>query len=385
MNPLFDVLVDRTSSDSSKWHRLADQVLPFGVADMDFKSPEPVIRALRERVDHGVYGYPTDPVALREVLVARLAERYGWQVAPDAIMFIPGCIPGLAMACRTLPNGHSVVVQPPVYGPFFYLPGGAGLQCLRSPLGRTADGRYYQDPERLEHDIQEDTCAFMLCSPHNPVGRVWTREELGAVAEVCLRHNLIILSDDIHCELVYEGYRHTPIATLSPEVEARTVTLMAPSKTFNIAGLHCAFAIIPNKDLRDDMMHSGAWATMGSNILGYAAALAAYRDSNGWLAELMAYLGENRDLVTTYVREQMPGISVVPSEGTYLAWLDCSGTGIEGKLSRFFYDNAKMVVGGGEGYGAEGHFVRLNYGCPRPMLEEGLRRMAAALQGDGMA
>ncbi|NLG28581.1 MAG: aminotransferase class I/II-fold pyridoxal phosphate-dependent enzyme, partial [Chloroflexi bacterium] len=310
----------------------------------------------------------------------RFAERYNWQVAPDALLFIPGCIPGLAMACRTLPAGSSVVVQPPVYGPFFHVPGGAGLECLRSPLGRTADGRYYQDPERLEHDLKESTRAFMLCSPHNPVGRVFTRQELEAVADVCLRHDLLILSDDIHCELIHEGYHHVPIASLAPEVERRTITLMAPSKTFNIAGLHCAVAIIPNKELRDGLMRTGAWATMGSNIMGYAAALAAYRDSNGWLSDLLAYLGGNRDLVTDCVRNQMPGVTLDPSEGTYLAWLDFSGTGLTGSMGRFFHEKARMVVGGGEGYGAEPHFVRLNYGCPRPMLEEGLRRMVAALQ-----
>lgn len=375
----FDTLVDRTLSDSSKWHGLPEGFLPFGVADMDFPSPEPVIRALRERVDHGVFGYPIDPTELREVLVARLAQRYDWHVSADALVLMPGCIPGLTMACRALPACSNVIVETPVYGPFFYVPGAAGLECVRSPLGRSQDGRYFQDPERLEHDLTPDTKALILCNPHNPVGRVFTPQELQSVAEICLRHDMLIFSDEIHCELIHTGYRHTPIASLSPEIEARTVTLMAPSKTFNVAGMHCAVAIIPDRELRDRVVHAGAWMALGSSIMGYTAALAAYRDGDPWLNELMVYLGVNRDLVTECVRTQMPGVKVAPSEGTYLAWLDFGCAGIEGSAGRFFHEQAKMVVGGGEGYGAEGHFVRLNYGCPRPMLEEGLRRMVAAL------
>jgi len=376
----FDNLVDRTHSDSSKWLCYKDGVLPFGVADMDFVSPEPVVRALRERAEHGVFGYPYEPRELRQVLVERLAARYQWHVSPDALVFIPGCISGLTMACHMVGgNGGSALIQPPVYGPFFHVPGAANLACVKSPLACDATGHYAQDLDRLEHDITPETRVLILCNPHNPVGRVYRREELEEVAEICLRHNLLICSDEIHCELLYKGHPHTPIASLSPEVEAHTVTLMAPSKTFNVAGLHCAVAIIPNPELRERFGRSGAWMVPGPNIMGFAAALAAYRDSQAWLDELLVYLEGNRDRVSEYVRTSLPGVTVVPSEGTYLAWLNCSGAGIPGNAGSFFYEQARVLVSGGEGYGGETHSIRLNFGCPRSMLDEGLKRMSAAL------
>jgi cystathionine beta-lyase len=377
---LFDNLVDRSTSDASKWHCYRHGILPFGVADMDFVSPEPVVRALRERAEHGVFGYPMEPTELREVLVERLATRYGWRVAPESLLFIPGCISGLTMALRTVGGSGATLIQPPVYGPFFHVAGAAGLGCVQSPLARGSDGRYSMDLDRFEADITPETRAFVLCNPHNPVGRVYRRAELEAVAEICLRHKLLICSDEIHCELVYAGHPHTPIAALSPEVEACTVTLMAPSKTFNLAGLHCAVAIIPNPELRERFGRSGAWMVPGPNIMGFTAALAAYRDGQPWLDQLLIYLQANRDYLTSYVAAHLPGISLVPSEGTYLAWMDCSAAGIPGKAGGFFYEQAKVLLSGGEGYGGDPHYVRLNYGCPRSMLEQGLERMRAALE-----
>jgi len=378
----FDRFIERRGTDSVKWHHCQDDVLPMWVADMDFRSPEPVIRALHERVEHGVFGYPTPPPELFEVIVERLERLYGWKVSPDALYFLPGVVTGLNLACHAFGSpGEGALIQTPVYGPFLYAPSHAGLICEQMPLTRQTDGYYTVDWDIFERSITPRTRLFLLCSPHNPVGRVFTRQELTRMAEICQAHDLLICSDEIHGDLVFRGHPQIPIASLSPEIEARTVTLIAPSKTFNIAGLHCSIAIIPNPDLRRRFTSATKGLVPGISLLSYVAGLAAYRDGGPWLQELLCYLEANRDLLVERVAHELPGVQMATPEGTYLAWLDCRQANLGERPSQFFLQQARVLLSDGTGYGPGGEgFVRFNFGCPRSMLTEALDRMAEALR-----
>jgi cystathionine beta-lyase len=384
----FDRIIDRRRTDSAKWANFAEDVLPLWVADMDFISPAPVIRALREYVERGLFGYALSaPKELREVIVERLARLYGWQVSPDALVFPAGVVVGYDQACHALLGSEdSLLIQTPVYPPFLSAAKWAGAQSGEMELTRGLDGSYTVDLERFEGAITDGlnrrTRAFLLCNPHNPVGRVFTPAELTAMAEICLRHDLTIISDEIHCDLIYSGHRHTPIASLSPEIEARTVTVMAPSKTYNIPGLGCAVAIIPNKELRRRYQEAHKGLAGHVNSLGYVGALAAYRDGQPWLDACLRYLEANRDFVCQYVAEKLPQLAVSPLEGTYLAWLNCRQAGIPDGMApgKFFLEKAKVALNEGATFGKGGEgFVRLNFGCPRAILEKALERMRGAL------
>lgn len=383
----FDHIYDRRHSDSAKWNAYAEDVLPLYVADMDFHAPDPVIHALREYVDRGFFGYALSaPQELREVIVERMARLYDWRIAPEALVFVGGVVVGYDQACHALLKaGDSLLIQTPVYPPFLSAAQWAGAESQEMELTREADGRYTVDLDRFEQAITDRTRAFLLCNPHNPVGRVFTRRELEAFATICLRHDMNIISDEIHCDLIHSEHRHLPIAALSPEVEARTVTVIAPSKTYNIPGLGCAVAIIPNKELRKRYQEAHKGLAGHVNNLGYVGALAAYRDGQPWLAECLRYLEANRDFVYRYVATQLPQIAISPIEGTYLAWLDCrqAGTLCAADMlpGKFFLEKAKVALNEGATFGKGGAgFVRLNFGCPRTTLEEALRRMRDALE-----
>jgi cystathionine beta-lyase len=378
----FDRVYDRRGTDSSKWGRVDPDVLPMPVADMDFPSPEPVRRALRERVEQGFYGYGLATQDFHEAFTSRLERRFGWEVAHEALVPIPGVIPGFNMGLRALTKpGDGVVVQLPAYPPILNANGHHGLVRQDAFLVRGDSGRYEIDWASLEAAIDETTRVFLLCNPHNPVGRVFSAEELRRMADICLARGLWIISDEIHCDLMLDGNAHTPIASLGPEVEARTITLMAPSKTFNLAGLKAAVAIIPNADLRARFEAAKGGLVGAVNILGYVAMTTAYRECDDWLAALTKYLTANRDYLTASVRERLPGITVYPAEGTYLAWLDCNALELPGNdACGWFLGNARVAFGDGKNFGPQGYgFVRMNFGCPRPLLEEGLERMARAL------
>lgn len=381
----FDRVIDRRSTNSSKWRRYPADVLPMWVADMDFASPEPVVRALRERVEHGVYGYGFEGPEFAEVFVDRLQKRYGWTVSPEAVVLIPGVIPGFNVACRALTRpGDGLLLQLPVYPPILRSPGNHELTRDEALLGRDPDGRYVADLDAFRAAIHARTRAFLLCNPHNPVGRVFTRDELAGMAQICLERDLPIIADEIHCDLLYTGQRHVPIASLAPEVQRRTITLMAPSKTFNLAGLKVSVAVIPEASLRERFLAArGDFVQAQVNIMGYAAAFAAYRDGDAWLGELLRYLETNRDHLVEYVRRHLPGITMTPPEGTYLAWLDCRGAGpAAADPFTFFLERAKVALNDGALFGRGGQgFVRLNFGSPRALLTEGLERMRRALAG----
>jgi cystathionine beta-lyase len=381
----FDRVIERRHTNSNKWRKYPPDVLPLWVADMDFASPDPVIRALRERVEHGVYGYGFEAPEFAEVFVDRLQKRYGWRVSPEAVVLVPGVIPAFNVACRALTRpGDGLLMQLPVYPPILRAPGNHELTRDEALLGREGGGRYVADLDAFRAAIHARTRAFLLCNPHNPVGRVFTRDELGGMARICLERDLAIIADEIHCDLLYSDQRHVPIASLAPEIERRTITLMAPSKTFNLAGLKVSVAVIPEAALRERFMAArGDLVQAQVNIMGYTAAFAAYRDGDAWLADLLRYLEANRDFLVEYVRRHLPGVSITPPEGTYLAWLDCRGAGLAAADPfTFFLERAKVALNDGALFGRGGQgFVRLNFGSPRALLTEGLERMRRALAG----
>jgi len=378
----FDRVIDRRPSDSNKWRKFPADVLPLWVADMDFPSPPAVVQALRARVEHGFFGYLMERPELHEVVAERVAKRYGWSVSPDAVMPLPGVIAGFNLALRALTApGDGLLVQTPVYPPILRAAGNHGLTRDEHALTRDGGGRYRVDLDAFARAVGPRTRAFLLCNPHNPVGRVFERAELEGMAAVCTRRDLWIVADEIHGELLLDGRRHVPIATLSPEIEARTITFMAPSKTFNLPGLKCAVAIVPNASLRDRLTAAVADLVPKINVLGHAAAVAAYRNGDTWLEALLSYLEGNRDFLAKEVPRRLPGVTLAPPEATYLAWLDCRGARIPGgDPYTFFLERAKVALNDGRLFGPGGEgFVRLNFGCPRALLAEGLERMAKAL------
>ncbi|MEA3375918.1 MAG: PatB family C-S lyase [Chloroflexota bacterium] len=381
----FDQTIDRRRFESIKWHRYGEDVLPLWVADMDFRSPEPVIEALRERVEHGVFGYGRTPEELPEVITERLERLYDWRVSAEDVMFLPGVVTGFNLVCHALASaGEGVLLQTPVYYPMLRAPAQAGLTNDQMELTRRADGRYEVDFERMEETITERTRVFILCNPHNPVGRVFRREELERMAEICLRQDVVICSDEIHGDLILDGHHHVPIASLAPEIAERTVTLMAPSKTYNIAGLKCSLAIVQNPELRDKLEATYPDLVPSVNVLGYAAALAAYREGQPWLDALLEYLEANLDFLIRYVDRDLPGVTMVRPEGTYLAWLNCLDALMPGNPHGFFLERARVAVNDGASFGRGGEgFVRLNFGCPRSTLAEALDRMSRALSTMG--
>lgn len=376
----FDQPVDRRRSDSTKWRIYDEDVLSLWTADMDFRSPEPVVEALRARVEHGVFGYCVEPPELRDVIVERLARLYDWRVDPDAIVFQTGTQAGFQLVCQVAATPEDgVLVQPPVYPPIAGAAAHNGSVHQEAPLVTRSNGAWEIDLDAFGAAVTDRTRVFILCNPHNPVGRVFGRDELERLAATCLRRNILICSDEIHCDLLFDGHRHVPIASLDPEVARRSVTLIAPSKTFNVPGLRCSIAIVLDPTLRRRL-------TVGSpefaevNSLGLVAALAAYRDGQEWLDQVLAYLRANRDFVAGYVRREMPGLVMDAPEATYLAWLDCRRSGIAGNPQQFFLKKGRVALHDGAEFGTGGDgFVRLNFGCPRSTLAEALARMKGAL------
>lgn len=380
----FDEAIDRRSPLSVKWSMYGADVLPLWVADMDFRAPDEVIAAIKTRADHGIFGYQFDAPGLREVLAARYCDRYNLKITGDSILFLPGIVTGLNLVTKAFHHpGEGVLMLTPIYPPFLSAPVNSGKVVQSAALAVTREGqrlRYEIDFDRLEAAITPDTRMFLLCNPHNPVGRVYTRAELEQLADFCLRHHLLIVADEIHCDLLHPGAEHIAIASLSPEVSARTITLSAPSKAFNIPGLACAFAVIEDPALlrtfRETAYQSGAFV----NTVGYAAAEAAYRYGQTWLDELLAYLTINRDTLVRFIEERLPNVRVTVPEGTYLAWLDCRDLNLPTSAYQYFLREAKVAFNAGETFGAGGEgFVRLNYGCTRQTLLDALDRMHESL------
>ncbi|MDF1513223.1 MAG: PatB family C-S lyase [Anaerolineae bacterium] len=378
----FKTKIDRSCTPATKWQKYDEGVLPMWVADMDFQSPPGVIETLVDRIQHGVFGYEESPVELKDQIAAWFHRRYGWSIGTESIVFLPGVVPGFNWAVRKfLSEEDGLLVQSPVYPHILHSASVCGVQGHINPLHRTADGTYSIDFDDFENQLSQKTSMFLLCNPHNPVGRVFDREELERMADLCLKHNVLICSDEIHGDLVFSGHQHIPIGSLSSEVAAKSITLHAPSKTFNIAGLKCAFAVIPNRDLRQQFKASMGDLLGSANSLGYAASLAAYKLGEPWLAALLQHLEENRDYLMHYLKNNIPEIQLACPEGTYLAWLNCSDLHLPLSPHEFFLEHARVALNDGAAFGDDGEdYVRLNFGCPRTMLSDALERMRRALE-----
>lgn len=369
----FETVIDRRGGDSLKWSKYAGRdILPLWVADMDFSAPPAVINALEKRVAHGCLGYGKPWSTLMDAVVGYLQRRYGWQVYPEWLVWLPGLVTGINVACRAVDGG--VITATPVYPPFLSAPQYSGRTLVKAPL-RLSNGRWGWDFERMEAEITPQTRLLLLCHPHNPVGRAWSGGELAELADFCRRHDLVVCSDEIHCDLVLDAERpHIPFAMLDADMAGRTITLMAPSKTYNIPGLGCSFAVISDASLRrrfNDVMRG---IVPDANVLGLLATEAAFTECQAWHDALLDVLRRNRDRVQEVVA-RIPGLSMTPVEATYLAWIDARGLGVENPV-RFFEENGVGLSDGAD-FGAPG-WVRLNFGCPRETLEVALQRIVSA-------
>ncbi|HQA36770.1 MAG TPA: PatB family C-S lyase [Acetomicrobium sp.] len=379
----FDEVIDRKGTCSEKWDGLkkhfgTDDVLPMWVADMDFKSPPEVIKLIVERSKHGIFGYPVRTESYYEAIINWVRERYDWEIKGDWIVDVPSVMPGIAAAILAFTSqGDSVMIQPPVYPPFFEVIESLDRQVLpnRLQLGE----KWHMDFSELERQLPSAK-AFLLCNPHNPVGRVWTAEDLLSLSRACLKAGVPILSDDIHCDFVYPGHKYTPLASLDEESLMNTVTFMSASKTFNIAGFKNAYAIVPNAEMREKLSKILKGLHFGSgDLFGILGLEVAYRYGKDWLDELILYLEENRDIAVSAL--QKAGVDVISPEGTYLLWLDLRKLGLsQDELMKFLIEKAKLGLNDGLNFGPDGAgFVRMNIGCPRKILREGINRLVRAL------
>lgn len=377
----FDQVINRRNTESVKWHVYDQDVLPMWLADMDIRAPQPVIQALRDRVDHGIFGYGFPPEGLREAILQHLADFQGWLLKPEDIDFVCGVVTGFTHAIYSLTEpGDQVLIQTPVYPPILKAPVMTGRKCVQNPLIRCDDGSYTIDFDDFARKAASGVKLFILCNPHNPVGRVFTREELTKMAEICLQNDVQICSDEIHGDLIFSGYQHIPIASLSPEIAQRTVTYFAPSKTYNVAGLSTSVFVVQNPELKKQLCETMPMLLGHPNILGLHAAQAAYQDGRAWLAELLVYLESNRDYLVDFVTRQLPGIHIWKPEGTFLGWLDCRQLDVESPYA-FFLEEARVGLNDGRTFGEPGRgFLRMNFGCPRSTLREALARIQAALE-----
>ncbi|MBI4625520.1 MAG: putative C-S lyase [Verrucomicrobia bacterium] len=377
----FDTPPDRRGTDSQKWQKYAGRdILPLWVADMDFKSSPAIIDALHRRVEHGIFGYARPVKSTIDAVVNAMAERYGWKIDPAWIVWLPGLVVGLNVTAQAFAQpGEEVLTLAPVYPPFMSAPKNSARVSVTVPWALQG-GAWTIDWEALERAVTPRTTLFYLCNPHNPLARVWRREELTRLAEFCERHNLVLCSDEIHGDLVLEpALPHVPTAMLAPEIAARTITLMAPSKTYNVPGLGTSLAIIPDAMRRARFVRATAGIVAEVNNLGYVACEAAYRDSEPWRQALLAYLRGNRDYLLEAVARELPGLRVeAPVEATYLLWLDVAALGLERPAAHFEAHGVGLSDGAMFG-AAKGTHVRLNFGCPRATLTEAVRRMKAAL------
>ena len=375
----FNTCPDRTGYGSLKWDKYKDRdILPLWVADMDFTSAPEIIDALQRRLDHGVFGYTIPFEGAIEAVVNYLERRHSYSAKATWLNFLPGLVPAINLCCRAfLKPDESVMTTTPVYPPFLSAPDYAGCELIKVPLCLNASDQWTLDIEAMEAAVKPNTRMLILCSPHNPVGRVFTKEELTALADFCERHDLILISDEIHCDLVFDEHaKHIVTATLSEKIADRTITLMAPSKTYNLPGLACAFSVIESPQLRARFRKTIRGIITEVNCFGYAGCEAAYNHGEPWRQALLAYLRNNYDLVYDFIKNELTEITFRSMQSTYLAWLDVSRLELKNPVEFF----EKHGVGLTDGTPFDGiRHLRLNFGCPRVRLEEGLTRMKRAL------
>lgn len=380
----FDEIINRRHTQSSKWDNVGARVgnsdaLPMWVADTDFRCPQPVVDVVKARAEHAVYGYPFVVPEFRTATTNWVKKRHGWEIDPNWVVFATGIVPVFNTMVQAFTRpGDEVIVQRPVYHPFGYsIEDNDRVISDNSLIYR--DGRYTVDFEDLERRAANSKAKlFFLCNPHNPVGRVWTEEELRKMAEICLKHQIIMISDEIHSDLVLFGHRHIPISSLDERYQMNTVTCYAPSKTFNIAGLRGSGIVVPNPEIRKKLeAQFKRNRSIQQNVFAVPAYVAAYEECEDYLEQLLPYLEDNATYLEQFLKSHMPKIKLVAPEATYLMWLDCSETGLSGDaLAHFFVQESKVAVSRGDGFGPQGaDFVRLNIGCPRTTLEEGLQQI----------
>jgi len=391
----FDKTCDRSNTNCVKWDAVKEvfgreDVIPMWVADMDFPAAKPIVDAMKKRAAHEFYGYTKPGPELIEAIVSRMQRQFNWQIRPEWIVFTPGVIPALSAAVRAFSSpGDEIVLQEPVYFPFFSVVTQNGCKIVNNAL--KFDGkRYTMDLRNLESKFQPAAGsrvthtrakAIIFCNPQNPIGRLWTKTETARMGEIVIRNGGIVISDEIHCEILYKGYRHTPFAAISDEFAQNSVVCMAPSKTFNLAGLHASCIIVPNQKLRNSFSDQLAAVVPGPNVFGLVAMEAAFRDGDDWLAQMLDYLDGNLKITMEFFAKRIPKIKVIKPQGTYLLWLDCRKLGLDNQaLSTFMREQARVGFDDGFLFGASGSgFERMNIACPRSILLEALSRIENAV------
>lgn len=374
----FDKVVERRETGSSKWSKYGPDILPMWVADMDFPSAHEIVDAIKSRLEHPCLGYGIARDELRACIVADLQTKYDWTITPDEIVFLPGVEPGFNMALKAmLSPGDGVLVQTPVYRPILNAPGHWDMKRIDAPLVAT-DGGYKIDLDDFSAKLKQSK-AFLFCNPQNPTGKAFTRDEIEAIAQLCESSGTVIISDEIHCDLLFDGRKHVPVASLSSDAASRTITLMSAAKTYNIAGLKTAFAIVQNREMREKYVQYRLGMVDSVNILGLEATLAAYRHADVWKTEMLAYIEANRDLLSREIATRFPQIRMIEPEATFLAWLDCSALNLPTDPQSFYLEHGKVGFSAGSEFGANySDHLRVNFGCPRALLEEAISRMARA-------
>jgi len=380
----FDEQVNRTQHSSAKWTYFESDCLPMWVADMDFRSPPSAVEAMRVRLEHPVFGYTMDPPKLKEVIVERMKRLYDWHITPEDIVFSPGMVTALNATAKGFgKDGDAVLIQTPVYGPFFSATRNNRKFTYNVDMEYVDNGdgtfHYEADYDAFDRAASEtQTSIHFNCNPHNPGGFLYQREHLERIAESCLKHDVLIVADEIHSDLILEG-KHIPIASLSDEVAQNTLTMIAPSKTFNLPGMGCSILIAQNEEIRNTIAGSLRGMGVHVNILGYEAAYGAYTGGQEWLDQLLAYLKGNRDFAIDFIRTNMPQVKTTVPHATYLLWMDMRELGVE-NLQEFCAKEAKLNLSPGNFFGELGEgFMRLNFGCPRATLEDGLNRLKTAI------
>ena len=384
----FDEIPDRRNTCSVKYELLqklygTSDLLPMWVADMEFQTPGCIIDALKRRCEHPVFGYTHFPKSFFELFRQWIAKQHGWDVQLDTIGFVPGIVSGIALAVQTFTcPGDKIIVQPPVYPPFFTFPQANKREIVWNPL-LEIDGRFEQDFDLLEKQAADKGVKmFILCNPHNPGGRVWSRETLQQLAAICQSNNVLVISDEIHADMVYPGYRHIPFASVSPEAQQNSITFMSPSKTFNMPGIICSYYIIQNKDLYKQYKTACDNLELHGNLFALEAAQAAYTSGNEWRMQMIDYVRENAEIAVRFCREHIPQVKVMMPEASFLIWLDFTALGLsDDKLQRLIIDKAKLALNHGPSFGpgGTGH-QRMNIGAPRSMILTGFRQLEKAIR-----
>ncbi|EQK41203.1 C-S lyase family protein [[Clostridium] bifermentans ATCC 638] len=387
MNYNFDTIIDRSNNFAAKWSEMdkkygTNDLIPMWVADMDFKAAPCIIDALRNRLEQGIYGYTTRPNSYNESIVNWVSRRFGWNIKSEWLVFSPGVIPAISILIQELTNeGDKIMIQEPVYSPFNSVVKDNKRELVISPLKKLEDGNYVMDYEDIESKIK-DVKIFILCNPHNPVGRVWTKEELKQLGDICIKHNVKVISDEIHSDIIFKGYKHIPFASICKEFEQNSITCMAPTKTFNIAGLQMSQVILPNED--DYKALDSAFARIDirrNNAFSLVATESAYNNGEEWLTDFIDYLEGNMDFAVDYIEKNMPKLKVRKPQGTYLLWVDFSELGLsDEEVAKFLVENAKVALNNGPSFGIGGQgYQRINLACPRSMVEEALTRIKNAI------